>query len=79
MTSPETVIEICELLEGGKGVLEISKELNIDRKVVGNIRNRKFYTSISASYTFSSYNERATTIPNGSTLQAIGSGSAQPS
>ncbi len=79
MTSPETVIKICELLENGKGVLEISKELEVDRKVVGNIRNRKFYTSISASYNFKSYNESATTIPKGSTLQAIGSGSAQPS
>lgn len=60
------------LLRNGKD----NPELSI---ITSEISNRKFYTSISASYNFKSYNESATTIPKGSTLQAIGSGSAQPS
>lgn len=51
-TSPQTVIKICELLQEGKGVLEISRELQVNRKLVGNIRNRKFYVNISQNYKF---------------------------
>lgn len=51
-TSPQTVIKICELLQEGRGGLEISRELQVDRKLVGNIRNRKFYVNISQNYKF---------------------------
>ena len=51
-TSPETVKNICELLTKGLKVLEISRELNVDRKLVANIRNRKFYVDISRDYEF---------------------------
>lgn len=48
--SPETVVEICKLLEKGSGVMEISRKFNVDRKTVGNIKNRKTFTRISSSY-----------------------------
>ena len=51
-TSPETVIKICELLEEGVGVLEISRRLNVCRKLVGNIKGRKHFKAISSSYKF---------------------------
>lgn len=51
-TSPETVIEICKRLEAGFGVLEISRDLNVDRKLVGNIKGRKFHLAISSSFKF---------------------------
>lgn len=51
-TSPEIVIEICKLLENGLGVLEISRQLDVCRKLVGNIKGRKFHKSISAGYKF---------------------------
>lgn len=52
MTSPEVVIKICEMLQDGIGVLEISRRLEVDRKVVGNIKGRKFYKEFSSSYIF---------------------------
>lgn len=51
-TSPETIIKICEMLQEGTGVLEISRALNVDRKLVGNIKNRKFHRNISSSFRF---------------------------
>lgn len=51
-TSPETVIKICKMLEDGHGVLEISRELGVDRKLVGNIKGRKFHRNISSSFRF---------------------------
>lgn len=49
-SSPEMVVEICKLLAQGIGVLEISRKLNVDRKTVGNIKNRKTFTKISSLY-----------------------------
>ena len=51
-TSPETVKKICECLSQGKRIMEISRELDIDRKVVSGISSRKFYTDISRDYEF---------------------------
>lgn len=51
-TSPDVVIRICEFLQVGDGVLEIARKLNVDRKVVGNIKNRRFFTDISSQYKF---------------------------
>lgn len=61
IASPETVIAICELLHSGKGVLEVSRELNVDRKLVGNIRNRKTYLTISKDYEFKPFTIATTT------------------
>lgn len=50
-TSPEKVIKICRHLSDGKmSINKIAKELGVDRKVVSNIRARKFYTDISRSF-----------------------------
>lgn len=48
--SPEKVIAICEALARGEGVLAVSREENVNRKQVGNIKNRKTFKSISAKY-----------------------------
>lgn len=40
------------MLQSGIGILQIARELNVDRKLVGNIRNRKFFKSISCDYIF---------------------------
>lgn len=48
--SPEIVIKICELLEKDLKVMEISRIVNVNRKKVGNIKNRKTFTDISKSY-----------------------------
>lgn len=50
--SPATVIKICELLSKGVGVLEIARQLNVNRKLVGNIKGRKFFKEISCQYSF---------------------------
>lgn len=50
--SPEAVMQVCKRLEEGVGVLELSRELGLDRKAVGNIKNRKTFKNISASYNF---------------------------
>lgn len=52
IASPTTVKTICEKLQEGLGVMEIARELNVDRKLVGNIKGRKFFKSISADYEF---------------------------
>lgn len=52
VTSPETVIAICQHLQDGVGVLEISRILSCDRKLVGNIKNRHTYKSVSCCYKF---------------------------
>lgn len=49
-TSVDTVIRICELLQSGKGINETYKELNVERKLVANIKNRKFHKTISDNY-----------------------------
>lgn len=51
-TSPETVIEVCELLQNGIGILEIARRLSVDRKLVGNIKARKFHNELSQAYTW---------------------------
>lgn len=49
-TSVTTVVKICELLESGKGINEVARELNVERKLVANIKNRKFHKKISDNY-----------------------------
>lgn len=56
------VIEICERLQRGQGVLSIARDLGVGRKTVGNIRNRKTFIDISVNYKFDSA-RCATTIP----------------
>lgn len=51
-TSPETVMMICQMLQDQKSVMDISRELEVDRKLVGNIKGRKFHKDISADYDF---------------------------
>ena len=51
-TSPETVHKICEKLQEGKRSCDVSKELGLDRRLVDNIKNRKFYKHISENYVF---------------------------
>lgn len=51
-TSPETVLKVCKMLQEGRGVLCISRELGCDRKLVGNIKGRRTYKSLSINYTF---------------------------
>lgn len=49
-TSPELVMKICECLQSGKTISETYKELNVERKLVANIKNRKFHKQISDNY-----------------------------
>ena len=51
-TSPEMVHKICEMLHEGKRACDVYNELGLDRKVVENIKNRKFYKHISENYVF---------------------------
>lgn len=51
-TSVETVIKICELLQSGLIINEVSRQLNVERKLVANIKNRKFHKSISDNYSW---------------------------
>lgn len=46
----EKVIEICENLASGKGVMDISRTMNICRSAVGEIKNRRSYKNISKDY-----------------------------
>lgn len=46
----EKVIEICEHLSSGKGVMEASRLANTCRSTVGLIKNRKAYKNISENY-----------------------------
>lgn len=48
--SPEQVIMICEKLQEGVGVMELSRELGLNRKKVGNIKSRKTFTDISRNF-----------------------------
>lgn len=48
--SPELVIKICEGLSSGKRVMELARDLDLNRKKVGNIRSRKTFTDISKFY-----------------------------
>lgn len=52
ITNPDTVVKVCQMLRDGVGVLEISRVLGCNRKLVGNIKNKKTYVSISNSYSF---------------------------
>lgn len=51
-TSPELVHKICEMLQDGKRPCDIYNELGLNRKLVENIKNRKFYKHISENYVF---------------------------
>lgn len=48
--SDEKIIEVCELLSSGKGVVEVSRLTNLHRTTVGVIKNRKAYKRISKNY-----------------------------
>lgn len=48
--SPEQVVQICEVLEIGKGVMETSRYFGLNRKKVGNIHSRKTFKDISKKY-----------------------------
>lgn len=49
-TSPEVVMSICKCLQDGMTISETSRHLDVERKTVANIRNRKFHTQISENY-----------------------------
>lgn len=49
-TSPETVIKICNKLQDGYRICDVVKELNVCRKLVGNIKNRKTHKEISKNF-----------------------------
>lgn len=51
-TSPEKVIEICELLQSGKIISEVSKITGVCRKTVSTIKSRKFHRDLSRGYKF---------------------------
>lgn len=48
--SPELVVTICKRLQDGAGVMELVRELGLNRKKIGNIRSRKTFTDISKFY-----------------------------
>lgn len=48
--SPEMVIRICEGLSSGRRVMELARDLGLNRKKVGNIHSRKTFTDISKNY-----------------------------
>jgi hypothetical protein len=50
--SPEKVVQVCQMLEAGGKVLKIARDLELCRKQVGNIKNRKTFKSISSGYKF---------------------------
>jgi len=50
--SPEKVIEICKMLQDGGKVLQVSRDTGVNRKKVGNIKNRKTFTEISKLYSW---------------------------
>lgn len=56
-TSPETVLKICQLLDNGLGISEVSKQLSCDRKLVSGIANGKTYKSISSGFGFVKRND----------------------
>lgn len=49
-TSVTTVVSICELLQNGFGINQTARELGLERKLVANIKNRKFHKTISDNY-----------------------------
>lgn len=48
--SPEQVVQICEMLQCGWKVMELSRHLGLNRKKVGNIKSRKTFLDISKAY-----------------------------
>ncbi len=50
--SVEKIVNICKMLESGKTIYQISKELCTERKIVSNIRNRITHLSISSDFNF---------------------------
>ncbi len=48
--SPELVIHICKRLQAGEKVMQLARDLNLNRKKVGNIRSRKTFKDISKHY-----------------------------
>lgn len=46
------IVEICEYLSSGKGVMEVSRLADTCRSTVGIIKNRKAYKKISKNYTW---------------------------
>ena len=50
--SYEQVVEICELLDSGVNIHEISNKLNISLHIIKNIRRGETYTNITKNYNF---------------------------
>lgn len=46
----DAIIEVCELLSQGKGVMEVTRITGLCRSTVGGIKNRRFYTKVSDKY-----------------------------
>ena len=46
------IVEICEYLSSGNGVMEVSRLTGICRSTVGIIKNRKAYKKVSSNYTW---------------------------
>lgn len=75
--SYDTVLWICKMLYSGvsyKNILTSSTNDNISYNVVRDINQRKSYINIINQFL---KDEGSTTIPNGSTLQAIGRGNSE--
>lgn len=49
-TTPEQVIAICEMLEGGNTVMSIYQTLNLERGVVRGVKTRRSHNEISKNY-----------------------------
>lgn len=50
--SVEKIVDICKLLENGNTITSVANQLQVERKVVSNIKNGKTHTCISKDFTF---------------------------
>lgn len=48
----QDVHKICQLLQDGKTIIEIAREVGVNKSVVNNIKNCGYYSDISSQYTF---------------------------
>ena len=48
--SPESVVELCELLQSGMKVMDISRQTGVNRKKIERLKARISFTEISKSY-----------------------------
>ena len=51
-TSPDKVIEVCELLQDGRTITEVAESTGLCRKTVSTIKSRKFHKDLSSGYKF---------------------------